>query len=513
MAAPTATAMLASTSATHENPPHQPRFEAIGCDTVLPPIQRQGLRRGRRESAKLSITSMPSRALGRPRLSTRMADKCAIVPLAACAYGLILFPLLTFVNPPSVEAVRSGTDARPENRIFWPILAAITVILAIQNRHRLARLTWPPHIIGLLAYLAFAGASVSWAFSPEASATRFVQEVMIVTSIVLPAMLAARTADMMRGLFLCFTLALLLNVPFALAGTATMASNGLTSVYIGSPGYFSFKNYLGECAAIAFLLSLREMLYPGRRRALGIVAAVIAISLIFTSDSKTALGLALVAPTLAGLVLIARKITRISPAILLLSIPLCYAVLSTVHPSIMNNLSYRLYGDPTFTGRTVIWDFAQHEIERRPLLGWGYQSFWLVPGSPSGDARSWVGMMPNAHNGYYDTMLELGYPGLAFLGVFIIATLHAVGRVADRDRARAWLLLSLAIFIIFYNCLESLWMRGFEFLWVVFVIVAAEIARYWRPLPPAKAGYGSRSPKTGGSPGPSPGTRKPRLAH
>ena len=64
------------------------------------------------------------------------------------------------------------------------------------------------------------------------------------------------------------------------------------------------------------------------------------------------------------------------------------------------------------------------------------------------EAPGWVKMMPNAHNGYYDTMLEMGYVGLAFLLVFIIATLHAIGRVADRDPARARLLLSLALFII-----------------------------------------------------------------
>ena len=63
--------------------------------------------------------------------------------------------------------------------------------------------------------------------------------------------------------------------------------------------------------------------------------------------------------------------------------------------------------------------------------------------------------MPNAHNGYYDTMLEMGYVGLALLVIFIIATLHAIGRVADRDPARAWLVLSLALFIILYNFLES----------------------------------------------------------
>jgi exopolysaccharide production protein ExoQ len=119
--------------------------------------------------------------------------------------------------------------------------------------------------------------------------------------------------------------------------------------------------------------------------------------------------------------------------------------------------------------------------------------------------------MPNAHNGYYDTMLEMGYVGLAFLIVFIIATLHAIGRVADRDPARGQLVLSLALFIILFNYLESLWMRGFEFLWVVFVILAAEIGRYWRPFPLRRAAYGSRSPKTGGSPGPAPGARSPRL--
>ena len=72
------------------------------------------------------------------------------------------------------------------------------------------------------------------------------------------------------------------------------------------------------------------------------------------------------------------------------------------------------------------------------------------------------------------------------------------------------LLLSLALFIIMYNFLESLWMRGFEFLWVVFVIVAAEIGRYWQPLPLKRAAYNPRSRKLG-NPGRLPGTQPPRL--
>ena len=75
---------------------------------------------------------------------------------------------------------------------------------------------------------------------------------MIVTSIVLPAMLAGRTVDMMRALFLCFARALILNLFFVLQGSREIAQYGSALVKIGYSGYFSTKNELGECAAAAF---------------------------------------------------------------------------------------------------------------------------------------------------------------------------------------------------------------------------------------------------------------------
>ena len=138
-----------------------------------------------------------------------MIDKCAIVPLSACIFALIVSPILIFITNPYPHTLQALMASQPENRIFWPAMAAISVVLAVRNR---SRLSLPPHIICLLAYLAFAGASVLWAFRPEISSIRFIQQAMIVTSIVLPAMLASRTADMMRGLFLCFAFASMLNV-------------------------------------------------------------------------------------------------------------------------------------------------------------------------------------------------------------------------------------------------------------------------------------------------------------
>jgi O-antigen ligase len=330
-------------------------------------------------------------------------------------------------------------------------------------------------MICLLVFVAFAGASVLWAFRPEASFVRFVQLMMMLSAVVLPAMLATRTVDLMRGMFLCFAAGAILNI---LVGH--QAPDGYS-------GFLRGKNELGEFSGIAVLLALHETLYPGLRRVFGIAIMVAATLLLLWSESKTSFALALVCPVLAAAIWVLRRAARVSPAITFGSALLCYFVISSVSNINSTYLTQLLYGDSTFTARTVIWDFAFSEIAHRPLFGWGYRSFWLVgTDAPSVvEAPDWVGSMPNGHNGYFDTILDLGYIGLALLMVFIFATLHAIGRIADSERRRAWMMLSVALFIIIHNCLETSWMRGDNTLWMVFVIVAVEAARYARASPRA----------------------------
>ena len=97
---------------------------------------------------------------------------------------------------------------------------------------------------------------------------------------------------------------------------------------IGYPGYFTFKGMLGEFAAFAFLLSLYEMFHPGWRRVFGFIIVVTSIYLVIVSESKGSLGCAVLAAILATLVLFVGKKMRVSPAIVLLPLPICYAVLS-----------------------------------------------------------------------------------------------------------------------------------------------------------------------------------------
>jgi exopolysaccharide production protein ExoQ len=458
----------------------------------------------------MSKTPTHSFRSSRPKPSTTAFGMCATIPVLAFAYSAIIQPLIYFNFPPA-PGLQGLLESRIEDRIFWPILAAISVVLAAQHWSRMRR-PLPPNIIALLAYLAFAGVSVAWAFKPELSFIRFVKEIMVLTALILPALLAAREADIVRGMFLCFAVGAVVNVLLIPGGYVTLAQYGSTMVDIGYQGYFSGKNLLGEFSAIAFLLSVHELLYPGHRRALGIIIAAIAIVLLFLSSSKTALGLALIAPLLAGLTLFVGRTFRISSAIFLVSLTLGFVVFSRLTGIDTDRIAFMLTGDSSFTGRTTIWAFAETEIARSPFLGWGYQSFWLVgPDAPSIlDAPGWVKLMPNAHNGYYDAMLELGYVGLAFLVVFLVTSLHVIGRMAERDSRRGWLLLSVALFIIIYNSLETLWLRAFDMSWVVFVIIIVEAARYWRPsllkVPAHRSG-----PARSVSPGRLRGAWRPRL--
>jgi|SRR5271166_4806182 len=420
-----------------------------------------------------------------PIVSTRSArfgeaaptlDKILIVPILAWAYSLIVGPILMFAFP--------GKDImapRVENKIFWPLIAVIALgCLALRNR---SRLTWPPHIAWLAAYLALAGAGTLWAFKPELSFSRFATQMMMLISIIPPAMLAARSSDMMRGVFFLFAIGSILNAVLIVGGysTESLADN----LKIGYPGYFSFKGELGEFAAFAFLISLYEIFQSGWRKALGIIIVIVSVYLVSVSESKGSLACAVLAAILATLVLFVCKKTRLSPPLVLSPLVISYAVLSQVVGNLVNRISWYFYGNYTLTGRTYIWDFVNFEIAKKPLLGWGYRSFWLVgPDSPAlVEAGGWIRKMPSAHNGYFDTILDTGYIGLVLFLIFIFTTLHAIGRVADRDPARSWLLLSIALFIILVNFLEAGWMRGDDALWLMFVVVVAEAGRWWRPFP------------------------------
>jgi O-antigen ligase len=406
------------------------------------------------------------------RQAAPIYDKCLIVPDLVCAFCLIISPLLIFAFP-------GNTADRVENKLFWPPVAAIALVcFASRNR---TDFTWPPHIVWLAAYLALAGASTLWAFKPEISFTRFATQTMMLISIILPSMVATPKSDLMRGVFFCFAFGSILNAVLILGGYSPLLMAGTGDS--GYAGYFTDKNALGQFAALAILLSFYKIFCRGWQRAMGLIVFVTGIYLVFAAHSKAALGCVVLAAILAKLVLFIAKKKRVSPTLVLIPVPICYIVLSQLAGNLVNRISWYAFQNYDLSARTVIWDFVNLEIAKRPLLGWGFRSFWLVGSDapPLVDAGGWVRVMPEAHNGYLDTILDTGHVGLILFLVFVITTIHPIGRLAGRDPARVWLLLSIALFNVLVNFLESGWMRGGN-LWLMFVLVVAEAGRYGRPF-------------------------------
>lgn len=419
------------------------------------------------------------------RTSTTAFDKFIIIPLLACAFIEIILPILTRIDTgplvggawtPFQEEIMKAP--RLEHRIFWPAMALISVFWAIRYCNRLY---FSPHIIWLYLYLAFAGLSIIWSIKPDVSTIRFTQQAMIITSIVIPTLLANRHADLIRGLFIVFAITLFIALLYVLNQEPLILEGNRICYY----GQFTFKGELGETAAFAFVLSAYEILHKGWRRIFGIAVAALAIYLLILSDSKGSLGAALIALVLAAATIYLAKKLNLSVLTVLLPIPIAYIILSYGLGNLLNRISWHVYGNYTLSGRQSIWDFANMEIAKSPIIGWGYQVFWLSgPDAPSiREAPGWIKYMPNAHNGYLDTQIDMGYIGLILLIIFLFTSLHAVGRVLNSDKIRAWNILALMLFIILTNFLETGWLHAFERLWLMFLFAVAEVARYWKPLP------------------------------
>jgi len=77
--------------------------------------------------------------------------------------------------------------------------------------------------------------------------------------------------------------------------------------------------------------------------------------------------------------------------------------------------------NPTLTGRTAIWS-GLIRMDNHPILGTGYESFWVGPRLEtfwSMDERAYDGIQ-EAHNGYLEVYLNLGWVGVSILGMIIL---------------------------------------------------------------------------------------------
>jgi O-antigen ligase len=123
--------------------------------------------------------------------------------------------------------------------------------------------------------------------------------------------------------------------------------------------------------------------------------------------------------------------------------------------------------DPTLTDRTEIWAFVLG-MHTNPLVGTGYESFWMGRRLQYFWQNAGQGRLNEAHNGYLEVYLNLGIIGVSLAVGLLISGYRTTWKNLDSPGSLGSLPLALWLVFLFYNVTEAGFRGGL--LWVVFLI-------------------------------------------
>jgi exopolysaccharide production protein ExoQ len=167
------------------------------------------------------------------------------------------------------------------------------------------------------------------------------------------------------------------------------------------------------------------------------------------------------------------KVIQRHPRILSAAIPVIFLTFSLLFFRLgLNETFASAVGRTSLSGRPEIWQIvlSQHT---NPLLGAGYESFWLGPRLE----RIWAaGMGPliEAHNGYLEVYVNLGYVGLFLLFFFVAASYRNICKKLKPFSSIGSLTLAIWTAFLFHNSTEADFRNGL--MWLTFVLAALSVS-------------------------------------
>ena len=123
--------------------------------------------------------------------------------------------------------------------------------------------------------------------------------------------------------------------------------------------------------------------------------------------------------------------------------------------------------DPGLTGRGFLWSRAREYMAERPLLGVGFQAFWVQGHVEAEGLWSFAQIEGRAgfhfHNTFYEAGVELGWVGIVTLfGTLLIATKRVIGLAFRQPDAGSAFFLGLFVYFAFRLTVEVDLMGSFS---------------------------------------------------
>jgi hypothetical protein len=128
-------------------------------------------------------------------------------------------------------------------------------------------------------------------------------------------------------------------------------------------------------------------------------------------------------------------------------------------------------GRTSLSGRPEIWQLVLSQ-RTNPLLGTGYESFWLGPRLESIWSKGWF--INSAHNGYLEVYLNLGFVGVFLVLLFMAAVYRNACRKLRPFSSTGSFSLAIWSAFAFHNTTEADFRSGV--MWVVFVLTGLAVS-------------------------------------
>lgn len=276
----------------------------------------------------------------------------------------------------------------------------------------------------------------------------------------------------------------------------SIALPGIAVSESGFRGMHSHKNTAGQVTLIAVLtwLIAASVVRDLRAKALIVLGALIWTAFLTLTQAKTALAVAVIVPIalLAGnMVMRSERLPGQALVAAFVGGGMALWFLMLVLGVSWADIGLFFFDDLTFTGRTSLWAFISTEIRESPWLGVGYGSFWQtgLRFSPLEFTREWFSNSGQAHNGYMDLILHLGFIGfgLALVPIFdsMIGALRLLGRrnITRAEQGAYLMAVAFLLAIMVMNFMETSYFRSAGYLSTIFLFVYFAVAR-WSLEPP-----------------------------
>jgi O-antigen ligase len=130
--------------------------------------------------------------------------------------------------------------------------------------------------------------------------------------------------------------------------------------------------------------------------------------------------------------------------------------------------------DATLTNRTEMWEVVARQ-QTNPIIGVGFMSFWTGQRMQAvWDALESPGLN-QAHNGYLEQYLNLGYVGVIFIGAIGLAALLKVRRELNLQPSAGALRLCFLVAAALYNYTEASF-YGINNMWLLLLVACIDIS-------------------------------------